>query len=383
MHPRWKLRGLRDKYLLRRLAERWLPQEIAWRRKAMFRAPFDSFHDEHAPPFVDQLLSEESLRRTGYFDAAGGAALAAALQDAARRARCSGSPIEMGLVGVLATQLWHQTFIDGSLADVPAARRSRPVLASCLAARPLGGACSPPAERRLNQETDMSYSLATLWYETNRFLPGVLAVAFSALLIALQCGLLLGLFSITSIPIDHTQGRRLGGRPGGAERGSGPADRRGQHASPRWPSSRRWSGRRFTCRASPTGRSRGGGNELCMVIGSRLGDDSLGSVDSLTPELRSRLTEHGAIVVDESELDRLGINGVGDYAEITGKRVPRRRLDQGDQEPGRALCVLLAVHGSRLPAPERHRHDDLRAGQVPRPGASGAAGAAGCASRTS
>ena len=51
----------------------------------------------------------------------------------------------------------------------------------------------------------MSYSLATLWYERARFFPGVLAVAFSALLIALQCGLLLGLFSITSIPIDHSR----------------------------------------------------------------------------------------------------------------------------------------------------------------------------------
>src|SRR2546429_8043905 len=50
----------------------------------------------------------------------------------------------------------------------------------------------------------MSYSLATLWHERNRYLPGILAVAFSALLIALQCGLLLGLFSITSLPIDHT-----------------------------------------------------------------------------------------------------------------------------------------------------------------------------------
>src|SRR5271155_2659172 len=51
----------------------------------------------------------------------------------------------------------------------------------------------------------MSYSLSTLWYERQRYLPGILAVAFSALLIALQCGLLLGLFSITSIPIDHAR----------------------------------------------------------------------------------------------------------------------------------------------------------------------------------
>src|SRR5438552_2046239 len=51
----------------------------------------------------------------------------------------------------------------------------------------------------------MSYALTTLWYERQRYLPGVLAVAFSALLIALQCGLLLGLFSITSIPVDRTR----------------------------------------------------------------------------------------------------------------------------------------------------------------------------------
>src|ERR1044071_2515632 len=51
----------------------------------------------------------------------------------------------------------------------------------------------------------MSYALSTLWYERQRYLPGILAVSFSALLIALQCGLLLGLLSITSIPIDYTR----------------------------------------------------------------------------------------------------------------------------------------------------------------------------------
>ena len=51
----------------------------------------------------------------------------------------------------------------------------------------------------------MNYALATLWHDRSRYLPGVLAVTFSAVLMALQCGLLLGLFSITSIPIDHTR----------------------------------------------------------------------------------------------------------------------------------------------------------------------------------
>jgi asparagine synthase (glutamine-hydrolysing) len=122
LHPSWKLRGvLRDKYLLRRLAERWLPRPIAWRRKAMFRAPFDSFHLEKAPPFVDQLLSSESMQRTGYFDH-----VAVTHWRQAFRSMRSGSAqrtfLEMGLVGVVATQLWHHTFIDGSLADLPSYR---------------------------------------------------------------------------------------------------------------------------------------------------------------------------------------------------------------------------------------------------------------------
>ena len=50
----------------------------------------------------------------------------------------------------------------------------------------------------------MSYALQTLWHEKSRYFPGVLAVAFSAVLMALQFGLMLGLFMITSIPIDHT-----------------------------------------------------------------------------------------------------------------------------------------------------------------------------------
>ena len=59
----------------------------------------------------------------------------------------------------------------------------------------------------------MSYALATLWYDRQRYLPGVLAVAFSCLLIALQCGLLLGLFSITSLPIDNTHADIWVGHP--------------------------------------------------------------------------------------------------------------------------------------------------------------------------
>jgi putative ABC transport system permease protein len=64
-----------------------------------------------------------------------------------------------------------------------------------------------------------------------------------------------------------------------------------------------------------------GGIELCMIVGSRLADDALGAMSFLTPEMRSKLTEPGTIIIDQSEFERLGINGVGDHAEINGKMV--------------------------------------------------------------
>jgi asparagine synthase (glutamine-hydrolysing) len=118
IHPRWKLRGiLHDKYLLRRMGGRWLPSSIAKRRKAMFRAPFDSFfHLDQAPPFVEQLLSPESLARTGYFDPAAVTHWKQQIDTLREPQRTS---VELGLVGVLSTQLWHQTYIDPGLADLP------------------------------------------------------------------------------------------------------------------------------------------------------------------------------------------------------------------------------------------------------------------------
>jgi putative ABC transport system permease protein len=50
----------------------------------------------------------------------------------------------------------------------------------------------------------VSYALATIWHERKRYLPGIVAVAFSTLLILFQGGLLVGQFSLTSTPIDHT-----------------------------------------------------------------------------------------------------------------------------------------------------------------------------------
>src|SRR5262249_12684321 len=121
-------RGFRDKYVLRLMAERWLPKAIAWRPKLMFRAPLDSIHLEQAPAFVDQLLSPESLRRTGCFDVEAVQHWRQGFRQL-RQGSLARTSVELGLVGVFSTQLWHPTFIEGGLADLPSVADELPARA--------------------------------------------------------------------------------------------------------------------------------------------------------------------------------------------------------------------------------------------------------------
>jgi putative ABC transport system permease protein len=167
----------------------------------------------------------------------------------------------------------------------------------------------------------VSYSLATLWYERSRYLPGVLAVAFSSLLIALQCGLLLGLFSITSLPIDHSHADIWMGAPKVLSVDLGESIRESIFARlENQPEVSRTEVflQGFSYWAKPSG-----GRELCMVIGSDLTDDALGRMNELGPDLRTKLSEPDSVVIDESDVSRLGMKGVGDTAEVAGPHGPR------------------------------------------------------------
>ena len=119
LHPRFKLRGfLKDKYLLRQAAARVLPKTVAERPKLMFRAPHAETFLASPPAFVRDLLSPDSLARTGYFDAV------AVARDCAAMARGEdkkelGAFTSLGLGGVVATQLWHHLYLGGGLCDLP------------------------------------------------------------------------------------------------------------------------------------------------------------------------------------------------------------------------------------------------------------------------
>ena len=105
--PRFRLRALRDKYLLRKLGGTLLPAEICNRPKKPYRAPIHrSFFNQKEAPYVRELLSAAALRDSGFFNPAAVEKLVAKIE--------LGQPIgetdDMAVAGILSTQIVHQRF---------------------------------------------------------------------------------------------------------------------------------------------------------------------------------------------------------------------------------------------------------------------------------
>lgn len=107
--PSYKLRGLTEKYLLKRSVQGLLPESLRQRTKQPYRAPdIASFiHNGRAVDYVAELLSESSLRNAGYFDPAAVGKLLA--KSCAGRAIGFGD--NMAFTGILSTMLVHEQFI--------------------------------------------------------------------------------------------------------------------------------------------------------------------------------------------------------------------------------------------------------------------------------
>ncbi len=116
--PRYKIAGLTEKYLLKRMARGMIPSEIIDRQKQPYRAP-DAISFVHpAPPeYVQDLLSEDSLRRGGLFDPAAVCTLLAKLTGLGRtmgRLDNFSNTDNMALLGILSAQLVDRQFVQGA-----------------------------------------------------------------------------------------------------------------------------------------------------------------------------------------------------------------------------------------------------------------------------
>jgi hypothetical protein len=92
-------------------------------------------------------------------------------------------------------------------------------------------------------------------------------------------------------------------------------------------------------------RRPGGAMELCNVVGCRLESDALAPTGTLlSADLRERLKELGAVVLSESDLDWLGMNGVGDTARVSVSNHPVRVVGMCRKLSSSSGPYLLCSH---------------------------------------
>jgi asparagine synthase (glutamine-hydrolysing) len=109
--PWYKILGLNEKYVLKKAMQRELPAEIVDRVKQPYMAPdSNSFTQSDSPSYVDEMLSESSLRGSGIFKPE----YVARLKDKCSRLSHAHLSFKdnMSFIGILSTELFIKRFIE-------------------------------------------------------------------------------------------------------------------------------------------------------------------------------------------------------------------------------------------------------------------------------
>ena len=110
--PQLKLKVMDEKYLLKKIAKPYLPEEICKRKKQAYRAPDSaSFFNDKPSSYVNDLLSEDNLVKTDYFDPK-------MITKLVKKCKITNSNLlsakdNMAIVGVVTTLLLDKLFIKG------------------------------------------------------------------------------------------------------------------------------------------------------------------------------------------------------------------------------------------------------------------------------
>jgi asparagine synthase (glutamine-hydrolysing) len=103
--PHLKLNQLTHKYLLKQVSRKWLPNEIVDRKKQGFPIPIPVWFRQDARSFVRDILTSDTIRRRGLFDANYVETLLSEHE--------SGFANHAFLLwGLISLELWHRQFID-------------------------------------------------------------------------------------------------------------------------------------------------------------------------------------------------------------------------------------------------------------------------------
>ena len=109
--PCYRLRGLKDKFILRKAATDWIPADLANRPKQPYRAPISRcFFGDSPLEYAEDLLSEGRLREKGYFHPGKVSRLVDKIRK--QEGHLLSERENMALIGILSTQLLDELFIS-------------------------------------------------------------------------------------------------------------------------------------------------------------------------------------------------------------------------------------------------------------------------------
>ena len=107
----YRLKGLKEKFVLRESAKDLIPPELARSPKQPSRAPISRcFLGNHSKSYTEELLSDDYIREAGYFDYQKIRKLIEKCQK--QEGFLLSERENMALVGIISTQLLHRLFIN-------------------------------------------------------------------------------------------------------------------------------------------------------------------------------------------------------------------------------------------------------------------------------
>ncbi|HZY25906.1 MAG TPA: asparagine synthase-related protein, partial [Bacteroidales bacterium] len=105
----YKLKGLNEKYLLKRLLKNKIPNRILNRQKQPYRAPIKNvFLSKDSPEYVKTMLSDSYFRKAGIFNYDSVSGLISKIE----KSGTSSEIDNMVLSSVISTHLLHYQFIE-------------------------------------------------------------------------------------------------------------------------------------------------------------------------------------------------------------------------------------------------------------------------------
>lgn len=102
--PSFKLKGKTTKYLLKKLMERYLPNDVIYRPKAGFGAPVRSWVNNELRNSIDETLSKEGIEEDGLFDYVN-------VREMIDQNRKNLQDFNYPILGLVAISSWYHQFI--------------------------------------------------------------------------------------------------------------------------------------------------------------------------------------------------------------------------------------------------------------------------------